>query len=136
MWDEFYIAMAEGVASKSKDPSTKVGAVIVDDRHNMVGMGYNGFPRGVADDERLDDRETKYPRIVHAEANAIVNAAKSCVGCTLYCTLFPCASCAGLIINAGITEVVAPRETVARWREDQGVAAEMFKEAGVRWRTL
>ena len=103
--------MAELIARRSKDPSTQAGAVIVDADNIIVGLGYNGFPRGIRDDELPWDRdggflETKYAYVVHAEENAIFNANKSTKGCKIYCTLFPCNECSKTIIQNGITEVV------------------------------
>ena len=83
-WDERFMKLAEHVASWSKDPSTKVGAVIVDEQHRIVSLGSNGFPKGIADDTRLDDRAKKYEIVVHAEINAILFANKPVGNCTLY----------------------------------------------------
>lgn len=102
-FDLIYLRMAHVVAGMSKDPSTKVGAVIVADR--KVSTGYNGYPRG-ADDSTMDNREEKYKRVIHAELNAILNCPFDCSGATLYCSLRPCSTCLGAIINAGITRVV------------------------------
>jgi len=132
-WHQRFEQMAELVASWSKDPSTKVGAVVVDDRKIIRGIGFNGFPRGVDDCvERYEDRALKYKYIVHAEPNAILNANGSLLGCTLYCTLHPCSACAALIIQAGITTVICPSEVNPRWAEDQKLAAQMFTEARVQ----
>ena len=79
-WDKRFLELASVVGSWSKDPSTKVGAVIVNENKQIVSMGYNGFPRGVRDDYRLENRETKYNLIVHAEANAIIHAKESLEG--------------------------------------------------------
>jgi len=135
-WSERFTDVARLVASWSKDPSTQVGAVIVDTKRRVIGLGYNGFPRGVADTpERYADREQKYPRVVHAEANAILNAIGSVEGCTLYgWPLPPCAECAKLIIQAGITRVVSRHlgsGTTEKWHESWAVACDMFLEAGV-----
>ncbi|MFA6042067.1 MAG: dCMP deaminase family protein [Patescibacteria group bacterium] len=110
-WDECFMQMAHLIAERSKDPSTQAGAVIVNDNKIVVGLGYNGFPRGIKDDELPWEREgamldTKYAYVVHAEENAVYNANASTKGCTLYTTLFPCNECAKTIIQNGITEVV------------------------------
>jgi dCMP deaminase len=119
------------VAGWSKDPSTKVGAVIVDPRRVVRGMGYNGFPRGVCDTpERYADRPTKYKLVVHAEANAILNATGDVRGCVLYCTWHPCSACAALIAQAGIAEVRCPAPD-PRWAEDGAFARMILDEAGV-----
>lgn len=132
-----FIPTAQAAASYSKDPSTKVGAIAIDDDYNIRAQGYNGFPRGVKDTEdRLNDREQKYPRIVHAEANLVAMAARSGVslqGCSVLLTsLHPCSSCAGLLIQAGIKRVFAPHVSEnTRWDASSAVALEMFNEAGV-----
>lgn len=138
-WDKFYMGLCSYVAEKSKDPSTKVGAVLVRPDFTVVSLGFNGFPRGVLDlPERYADRGQKYPRIVHAEVNAILNAREPLAGCTLYVSkLFPCASCAGIIIQSGVKEVVCSAFDVrADWRDTAQIAKEMFEEAGVVVRQL
>lgn len=134
-WHARFLNLARHVATWSKDPSTKVGAVIVDDLHRVVSMGFNGFPRGIRDtDERLNDRPTKYKLVVHAEANAILNAPQPVRGCALYVTFDPCSDCAKLILQSGIRTVyVAPRfvDSGARWTESQQEAREMLLEGGV-----
>ena len=140
-WDIRFLSLAEHVSQWSKDPSTKVGAVIVRPDRTILSVGYNGFPRGVKDwPERLADRDTKYPMTVHAEANAIIHGG-SAEGCTLYTWPFPpCCDCAGLIIQAGIKRVIAPsptRDQRSRWGASFNLAMDMFKEAGVeaKWLT-
>lgn len=141
-WNVRFMGLARFVAGWSQDPSTQVGAVIVDDRKNVCGIGYNGFPRGVADtEERYQDRETKYALIVHSEANAILNAERPVRGGILFCTKFPCTSCAKLIIQAGIHRVITPEpsETNAsdvRWAKDMRTSLDMLVEAGVIARYL
>jgi dCMP deaminase len=130
-WHARFMDLAAHVATWSKDPSTKVGAVIVDDKNRVIGMGYNGFPRGVHDlQARYDDRPTKYKYVVHAEANAILNAIRDVRGCVIYCTLHPCCECAKLIIQAGIAAVFC-KPVDPRWAESSEIAAQMFAEAGV-----
>lgn len=133
-WGERFIELARHVATWSKDPSTQVGAVIVKDKQ-VLGMGYNGFPRGVEDTrERLEDRPIKYSLVVHAELNAILNATSSVKGCDLYVTHFPCGECAKSIIQSGIAKVYYPRSSrLERWHEDNELAENMFKEAGVQY---
>lgn len=131
-WDLRFIELAKLVGSWSKDPSTQVGAVIVDDNNRIVSVGYNGFPQGIMDNERLEDRDTKYKIVVHGEINAILFANKSVAGCTLYTIPFePCPRCAGLIIQSGIKRVVAPKNTNARWEEDFKISRELFSEAKI-----
>jgi dCMP deaminase len=111
-WDEYFMGMAQLSALRSKDPSTQVGACIVDDQHKVVSIGYNGMPRGVDDEEvpwgHGDGLESKYLYICHAEFNAILNTRDGAHlnGCTLYVTLFPCNECAKAIIQVGIREIV------------------------------
>ena len=133
-WDAFYLRLCDVVRSKSKDPSTKVGAFIARPDHTPVSFGFNGFPRNVLDTPSLyQDREQKYPRTVHAELNAILNARESLRGCTLYVRpLHPCATCAGAIIQSGIGRVVYMQEGIRTdWAEQFRVAKEMFDEAKV-----
>ena len=132
-WDERFLTLASDVAGWSKDPSTQVGAVIVDTECRVLSLGYNGFPRGIDDSvERLGNRETKYSLIVHAEANAILNAPASSVleGATIYVTHAPCAECAKTIIQAGIERVVYS-ERLVNWGDSQGLALELFDEVGM-----
>ena len=131
-WDLRFIEMARNAASWSKDPSTQVGAIIVDDDKRVISVGYNGFPKGVTDDERLDDREEKYKMIVHAERNALLFANKDVKNCNLFTYPFmPCSVCAGMVIQAGIKRVVTVRNNNARWQKDFVVSRQMFKEAEV-----
>ena len=109
-WDEYFMGVALLAAKRSKDPNTQVGACIVDANNVILTTGYNGFPIGCSDDEFPWEREgevTKYPFVVHAELNAILNASgKSLRGSRLYVALFPCNECAKAIIQAGVSEVV------------------------------
>ena len=127
--------MAATVASWSKDPSTKVGCTIVDDKRRIVGMGYNGFPRGVDDSEqRYADRPTKYLMVQHAEANAVLNAVGATEGATAYVTHHPCANCMGLMIQAGIKKIVTTEPEAGireRFGESFAAASTMAQEAGV-----
>ena len=112
-WDDFFMSMAFLAAQRSKDPSTQVGACIVTPDYRIVGIGYNGFPRGCSDDElpwarqAESELDTKYPYVCHAEMNAILNKNSADVkGCTIYVGLFPCCECAKMIIQSGISAVV------------------------------
>ncbi len=111
-WDEYFMGVALLAAQRSKDPSTQVGACIVDAQNRILSTGYNGFPQGCSDDEFPWNRdetngETKYPFVVHAELNAILNSyGKALVGSKLYVGLFPCNECAKAIIQSGIREVI------------------------------
>jgi dCMP deaminase len=134
-WDRRYLELAKFVGDRwSKDPSTKVGAVLVD-RLGRVIPGYNGFPRGLDDSEATyADREKKLQRVIHAEMNAILNAG-SARGMTLYTSaLSPCSRCAAHVIQAGITRVVyeiTPEGIPERWAKDMAEALVMFREAGI-----
>ena len=136
-WDERFLGLAGFVAGWSKDPSTQVGAVIANaNTKRVISMGFNGFPAGVEDSsERLERRELKYEMIVHAEANALLFAGPVAEGCTLYVTpLPPCARCAVLIIQAGISRVVCPTpdKTKEPWATQSQISEEMFSEAKVQ----
>lgn len=133
-WDRFFTGMAGYIASASKDPGTKVGAVIVRPDRTIASLGYNGFPRGV--DDTYQDRDHKLLRTVHAEMNAILSAREPLAGCTLYVSpLCPCATCAGAIIQSGIKRVIAQMDPdMARkpqWKDSFEAGVEMFKQAGV-----
>lgn len=132
-WDHRFLELAKLVGSWSKDPSTQVGAVIVDDNKRVVSIGFNGFPKGVKDSEaRLVDRDEKYAIIVHAEANALMFANVSVEGCTLYTWPFqPCSRCAGLIIQSGINRVVSVVQNEERWKKNFDIAKKLFQEANV-----
>ena len=110
-WDEYFMGIAFLSGMRSKDPSTQVGACIIDEDRKIIGIGYNGFPQGSSDDEMPWGREgefleTKYPYVVHAELNPILNSIKSLKNCTIYVTHFPCNECAKAITQAGIKRVV------------------------------
>jgi dCMP deaminase len=141
-WISRFMAQALATAQWSKDRSTKCGAIIVDDALRVRGQGFNGFPRGVQDlPERYADRPTKYAMVVHAEANAILNARQDVSGCTIFTTKFPCSGCTKLIIQAGITEVVCPTQDPGnagdqRWAEDAAISRLMLNEAHVTIREL
>jgi dCMP deaminase len=111
-WDEYFMGVALLSAQRSKDPSTQVGACIVNDKNKIVGAGYNGLPLGCDDNEfpwekQGDFLQTKYPYICHAELNAILNnIGMDLKGCKIYTALFPCNECAKAIIQSGISEVI------------------------------
>lgn len=133
-WDKKFMGLANYIATWSKDPSTKVGAVIVNSDKRVVSLGYNGFPQGVDDSvvERYE-RPLKYKYTEHSERNAIFSAARlgvSLVGCTIYCNYLPCADCARAIIQSGITRVVYEKRSTNGGMYD-GETLEMFNEAGI-----
>jgi len=138
-WDEYFMGIAQLSSLRSKDPSTQVGACIVDDQHKVVSIGYNGMPRGI-DEEQIpwghgEGLDSKYLYVCHAEFNAILNTRDGAHlnGCTLYVTLFPCNECAKAIIQVGIKEVVYLSDKYA-----EGTAflasRRLFTMAGVKLR--
>lgn len=140
IWDKYFIDIAGVVLGKSKDPRTKTGAVIVGPAQQIVATGYNGFPRGVIENEERWERPTKYQYVVHAEQNAIANAARHGIaleGCTLYVIgnppIAPCSSCAKSVIQAGIVRVVGNvlADSPEHWQEDNDIALKLFAEADV-----
>ena len=138
-WDLRFLELARHVSEWSKDPSTKVGAVITRPDRSIASLGYNGFPRGMRDDAALyKDRDKKLSRVVHAELNAILNAREPLHGYTLY--VWPpgygptCDRCAAHVIQAGIKRVVnqlRQDDFASRWRESCEAALGMYEEAGV-----
>jgi len=146
-WDRRFLDLAKHVASWSKDPSTQVGAVLVRSEDKIVvGLGYNGFARGVADtDERLNVRDLKYKYVVHAEVNAILMAGEKAKGASLYvwpAFMIPCIchDCCKTAIQAGVKEVVGyqPEDMsrAERWKDSIEVAKSMCDEAGVKYRGI
>jgi len=138
-WDERFLTLASVVAQWSKDPSTKVGAVIADGKH-VVSLGFNGFPPQIDDNpEWLKDRNEKYPRVIHAEVNAILNAHRSVRRCTLYTVpLSPCPDCAKFIVASGITRVVSKFDPGLSRSPNMAVAipewtGRLFQEAGIEF---
>ena len=110
-WDECFMRMAHVIAERSKDPSTQAGAVVVDQNNVVLGLGYNGWPRGIEADALPWNREgsvleTKYAYVCHAEENAVYNSHSKPISAKVYCTLFPCNECAKTIIQNGIQEVI------------------------------
>ena len=140
-WDEYFMGVAMMSGMRSKDPNSQVGACIVSEDNKILSMGYNGFPKGCSDDEFPWEKEgemlnTKYPFVVHAELNAILNAkGKDLSGCKIYVALFPCNECAKAIIQSGISEVVYLSD---KYSNTDSVKASkmMFKCAGVELRQL
>ena len=139
--DQRFIELAHHISGWSNDPSTKVGCIVVGEDREIRSTGFNGFPRGIADDsERLEDREQKYPLICHAEENAIMHAARigmSLKDCTAYVTWPPCTRCARSLIQAGISTIVYPKdiEIPDRWMEDFNLSLNMLKEANISLKT-
>ncbi len=138
-WDEYFMGIAMLSAGRSKDPSTQVGACLVNAENRIMSVGYNGMPQGCSDerfpwDRSGDTLNTKYPFVCHAELNAILNfRGGSLKGCKCYCTLFPCNECAKAIIQIGISEVIYLEDKYAK--TDSVIASKMmFEAAGVKFR--
>ena len=137
-WDERFLELAKQIASWSKDPSTQVGCVVVGPDREIRSTGFNGLPRGIEDSEdRLNNREIKYPMICHAEENAIMHAARigiSLKDCTAYVTWPPCTRCARSLIQAGVSEIIYPKgiDIPDRWIQDFDLSLKIFKEAAVK----
>ena len=142
-WDQFFMGVAKLAAGRSKDPSTQVGACIVDKSNRILSIGYNGTPNGFDDDifpwaREGSELETKYPYVCHAELNAILNyrgSRKDLQNATIYVDLFPCNECAKLIIQSGIKHVVYLSDKYKN--EKNNIAArKLFDECGVLYTKL
>lgn len=133
-WDNRFLDLAKHISSWSKDPSTKVGAVIVDENRRIVSVGYNGFSAGVHDfPERYENRDIKYEMIIHGEINAILFANRDLHGCTLYTWPFqPCSRCASIVVQKGISRVVAPINKSPKWEKSFTLANDIFSESKVK----
>ncbi|HJM17238.1 MAG TPA: dCMP deaminase family protein [Candidatus Poseidoniia archaeon] len=136
-WNKRFLKLAKHISEWSKDPSTQVGCVVVGPDREIRSTGFNGLPRGIEDnDERLNNREIKYPLICHAEENAIMHAARigiSLKDCTAYVTWPPCTRCARSLIQAGISTIIYPENTEIpkRWMDDFNLSLNMLKEADI-----
>ncbi|PQP78110.1 cytidine deaminase [Spiroplasma sp. ChiS] len=139
-WDDFFLSVAHVCAMRSKDPYTQVGSCVVNQIGQIIATGYNGLPRGLNDDDFPWSREgkyleTKYPYVAHAELNAILSARTNLENCRIYTTLFPCAECTKIIIQAGIKEVIYDDDKY-EGSDDNQAAKRMFDQAQVRYRCL
>ena len=138
-WDEYFMGIALLSSLRSKDPSTKVGACIVSSANKVLSLGYNGMPTGCKDEEMPwgksdeDELNTKYPYVVHAELNAILNADKDIRGSRVYVTLFPCNECAKAIIQSGIKEVIYLSDKYSTSNASKA-SRFLFEKAGVKLR--
>lgn len=132
-WDKRFLDMAKLVSTWSKDPSTKVGAVIVDSQKRIVSVGFNGLAVGIDNEETiLENRELKYRTILHAEENAILFSKQPLNDCTVYTYPFqPCLKCTSVIIQTGIKRVVSFTSDNERWIKEFELSLKMFEEAGV-----
>lgn len=151
-WDSHFLELALTHARMSKDPSTKVGAIITGPDREIVSAGFNGFPRGIADTPaRLNDRDTKMRLVVHGEMNAVLAAARAGTrlkGCTLYVAATdqsgmiwggpPCVRCTVEVIQAGIAEIVSfpMKSAPSRWHDDLVMARYLLREARITYREI
>lgn len=144
-WDRYYLEICKVVATRSKDPNTQIGCIIVGPAHEIRSTGYNSFPRGIRDNvpERLQ-RPAKYLWIEHAERNAICNAARAGTAtehCTLYVEIMPCMDCARAVVQAGIREVVISSDRMTQYSSDYynehfGMVEVLLAEAGISVRRV
>lgn len=137
-WHLRFLKIAKEVSEWSKDPSTKCGAVIVDNKRRIISTGYNGFPRGINDsDDRLFNRDLKYRMTVHSEVNAIISAKTDIKGFTIYSyPIPPCERCAVELIQAGISTVVSIKmseDIRSRWEQSVGLSRELFDEVDINY---
>lgn len=135
-WEARFMKMAQEVASWSRDPSTKVGCVIVRPDKTIASLGFNGFARGVEDsNERLENRDQRLLFTTHAELNAILGAREPLDGCSIFVwPMQPCAHCASAIIQSGIKTVYCPISDIRNeWADSFEAAFKMFVEAGVKF---
>lgn len=138
-WEEYFMAMAFLAAKRSKDPSTQVGACIVNEDKKIVGLGYNGLPIGVPDDQfpwgkSPNPLESKYTYVCHAEVNAVLNKNSADLkNCTLYVALFPCNECAKIIIQSRIKDVVYMSDKHAH-KPEVIASKQMLDVAGIKYR--
>jgi len=139
LWDDYFMTMVYLVAMRSKDSSTHIGAVIVDDLNIVRSLGYNSFVRGINDDvPERQLRPEKYFWFEHAERNAIYNAGRDLRGCRMYTNGIPCMDCSRGIVQAGIVEVIVDKvwdnDNDEKWEQHAERTLEMFSEAGVKVR--
>lgn len=132
-WDRFFLGMADYISQASKDPSTKVGAILTDTKRRVISVGYNGQAQGIADtEERLHNRELKYLTTIHGEVNCIIFSQRDLSGCTLFTTPFlPCSVCASIVIQSGICRVVSYVNDNPRWIKSFDLSQSLFEEARV-----
>ncbi len=140
-WDDYFMGVSILSAQRSKDPNTQVGACLVDRNNKIVGIGYNGFPRGCSDDElpwcrkAENINDTKYPYVVHSEVNAILNSTKKLHDAKMYVALFPCNECSKIIIQSGVKEIIYLEDKYAE-TDSVKAAKRMFDMSGVKYRKL
>ena len=133
-WHIRFLKLAEQIATWSKDPSTKVGAIIVDG-NRIVSTGYNGFPSDFISQYSLISREEKLAKTIHAEVNAILYAKRDLTNCSIVITAPPCSNCAAVIAQTGIKEVIcneASKELAIRWKDSFRIAQDIFDYKGIK----
>jgi dCMP deaminase len=142
-WDEYFLSLAVVTSLRSKDPSTKTGALFVDSSNRIISTGYNGFPAGTDYPEEFwTNRELKYNHVIHAEMNALIGAlknGKSLEGSTCYVTWTPCKDCAKHLAAAGVQRIVAlptPDALLERWKDSFEVTYEVFMLNRIQFDTL
>ncbi|WP_029906436.1 deoxycytidylate deaminase [Mycoplasmopsis opalescens] len=139
-WDGYFMALAKVSALRSKDPSTRVGACIVNEDKRVISLGYNGMPKGIDDSfpwerEGEDSSKTKYAYVIHAEMNAILNNHQSLKGCTLYTSLFPCSNCAKTVAQSGIEKVIYEDDKYTGTLDDD-IARKILTTAGIKFEKI
>ena len=133
MWEQRILKLAQQISTWSKDPSKKVGAIIVRGKNNIISVGYNGLPKGIKDDNRLKDKEWKLKYILHAEENALINATSSVEGCTIFCTHTPCSKCSSQIIQYGINRVIVPKQSLSHFEKYGHNGINILREANIEY---
>ncbi|WP_127942809.1 MULTISPECIES: cytidine/deoxycytidylate deaminase family protein [unclassified Mycoplasma] len=136
-WDQYFLALALVSGWRSKDPNTQVGAVLVNEHNRVIGLGYNGMPKGMDGafpwQKDGENAHTKYPYVVHAEMNAILNSIKDTRNTRLFTSLFPCSNCAKFVAQAGIKEIVYLDDKYDG-TEDNLIAKKIFRQTKVAFR--
>lgn len=130
-WINRFLLLSKEVAQWSKDPNKQVGCIITNSNNQIISTGFNGLPKRIEDNQRLDNQNWKNKYIIHAELNAILNANSDVNNCNLFCTHAPCSHCASVIIQSGVLAVYVPKQTeshMTKWGNDGLI---LFKEAGV-----
>jgi len=144
-WDKRYMELAKQVGTWSKDPSKQIGAIAIGSKGQVLAQGYNGFPRGIDDNEsRLNTKETKYKYVVHAEMNLIYNATFNGIslnGSTVYVSGLPvCSECAKGLIQVGVKQIVMSKDSLEgadeKWLDSFELTIALLNEAGIHWKTV
>ena len=135
-WNIRFLKLAKEISTWSKDPSTKVGSLVVDKNKRIVSTGYNGFPKGINDSSnRYNDRDIKYPMVLHSEMNCLLFAQRDLIDCTIYIyPMPPCARCSSAIIQSNIKKIVSimpTKDQMKRWGDDFGLSKQMYNEANI-----